>query len=72
MEEDESWSAPIGEQTIIEVRDRGPLVVYGEVIIRDKDGKEVKKSRQTSLCRCGASTKKPFCDGNHKNVVFED
>lgn len=69
--DNESWENPIEEQTIIEIRAKGPLVVYGTVIIRDEYGNETEKKRQTSLCRCGASTKKPFCDGNHKNVIFE-
>lgn len=71
-EDNESWDIPLEEKTVVEVRTLGPLIVYGNIIIRDQYGSEIEKKSQTAFCRCGASTKKPFCDGNHKNVIFED
>lgn len=35
------------------------------------DGSVVIKEGRFSLCRCGQSAKKPFCDGTHKTCGFE-
>ena len=48
----------------------GPLVVTGEVEMKDMEGKTYPASEKTVLCRCGASTKKPFCDGTHGKIGF--
>lgn len=71
-----SESDPQEEQTttienIIEVAPNGPLMVYGNVTIKDKDGNETRKNKVTALCRCGASSNKPYCDGSHKKIGFE-
>ncbi|MBN9100716.1 MAG: CDGSH iron-sulfur domain-containing protein [Pseudonocardia sp.] len=47
----------------IEVRDAGPLAVTG-VVLQHADGSTAPHGRYT-LCRCGASRTKPFCDGGH-------
>lgn len=47
----------------IDVRDDGPLVVTG-VVLQHADGSTAPHDRYT-LCRCGASRTKPFCDGSH-------
>ncbi len=59
-------------ENIIEVSPKGPLLVYGNVTIKDKDGTETKKNKVTALCRCGASGNKPYCDGSHNKINFED
>lgn len=47
----------------------GPLLVRGDIDLRDDDGTPIRSSRNTvALCRCGVSTIKPFCDGTHKFV----
>lgn len=49
----------------------GPLIVRGDVEVRDPEGRPVTKNRRTvALCRCGLSTIKPFCDGTHKPAGF--
>lgn len=51
----------------------GPLLVEGdgfEVTDADGNGYPV-SSRPIALCRCGASTKKPFCDGTHASIGFQ-
>lgn len=49
----------------------GPLLVRGDVELRDADGRPIEKHRRTvALCRCGLSTIKPFCDGTHKPAGF--
>ncbi len=48
----------------------GPYLVEGTITLVTSDGKE-EKVENPHLCRCGASQKKPFCDGSHKKVGFE-
>ncbi len=64
----------------IKVRKDGPYAVdlaTGEFVLVDHDGQtiplpELKPGKTTiTLCRCGASTKKPFCDGTHSKVGFK-
>lgn len=56
--------------TEIRVMPDGPLVVKGEFITIGTNGKEMKKMRITSFCRCGQSNNMPYCDGNHRKVGF--
>lgn len=58
--------------TIVEVAANGPLLVYGNITIKNKNGEEVKKNKVTALCRCGASANKPYCDGTHVKIGFKD
>ena len=49
----------------------GPILVRGDVGIVDDAGRPVPRRRATvALCRCGASTIKPYCDGSHKAIGF--
>ena len=49
----------------------GPLLVRGDIDLRDAAGDPIEKRRRTvALCRCGLSTIKPFCDGTHKPAGF--
>jgi CDGSH-type Zn-finger protein len=72
------------DQRIV-VSKNGPYLVYGGVplriqeIVPDKDGmswdwktgKTFETEDKYSLCRCGQSKKKPFCDGNHEQTGFD-
>jgi CDGSH-type Zn-finger protein len=51
----------------------GPFKVQGPITLFDGDGKEVDIAGKTAvfLCRCGASVKKPFCDGTHSKIGFQ-
>lgn len=49
----------------IKVLKNGPLIIEGPSEIFDFQGKLIKKYHQFSLCRCGLSANKPFCDGMH-------
>lgn len=60
----------IDAETIVETMPNGPLMVYGNVAIRDSAGKVTKKNNATAFCRCGGSSNKPFCDGTHKKIGF--
>lgn len=50
----------------ITVRDDGPLRVEGPVVLVDAEGNEYESKAAFSLCRCGLSDNKPYCDGSHK------
>jgi len=58
------------QETLVDVKPNGPLLVHGTLQITDQDGKDHKKERTTAFCRCGASNNKPFCDGQHSKVGF--
>jgi uncharacterized Fe-S cluster protein YjdI len=57
-------------ETIVEPTQNGPLLVYGNVVVKNADGVITKKNSVTAFCRCGASGNKPFCDGSHKRIDF--
>ena len=61
----------IDNETLIETTKNGPLLVYGNISLKDTEGNITKKFKVTALCRCGASENKPFCDGSHIKVGFE-
>lgn len=54
--------------TVTPVRN-GPLVIVGEIEVRKADG-SVEKLPRATLCRCGQSKNKPFCDNQHLRVGF--
>ena len=60
----------IEAETIVETSPNGPLLVYGNVSVKDSSGTITKKNNVTAFCRCGASGNKPFCDGSHKKINF--
>jgi CDGSH-type Zn-finger protein len=50
----------------------GPLWVRGRVTIESHDGTHYEERNRVTLCRCGASHNKPFCDGSHASIKFND
>ncbi len=56
----------------ITVNDNGSLRIEGEFDIFDRSGERYDLGGRTviSLCRCGASRKKPFCDSSHRTSGF--
>ena len=57
----------------VTVRNNGPLRIEGDFKIVDQDGNAFGLAGRTaiSLCRCGHSANKPFCDGSHKTSGFQ-
>lgn len=49
----------------------GPLKVEGNLEVLSGTGRMTKRATQTWLCRCGASSKKPYCDGTHNKIGFQ-
>lgn len=50
----------------------GPIRVKGEVPVESADGKQYEIRNRATLCRCGQSKNKPFCDGTHLDIGFND
>jgi uncharacterized Fe-S cluster protein YjdI len=61
----------IAAETKCEALENGPLLVYGNLTVKDAKGNEAKRSKVTAFCRCGQSGNKPFCDGSHVKAGFE-
>lgn len=59
------------DKATITVRDDGSLRVSGPVTLLDAEGNAFETRKTFSLCRCGQSENKPFCDGAHRRVGFE-
>ena len=56
---------------IIRISPNGPARIESQSAeITLPDGSVVTKEGPFSLCRCGQSNKKPFCDGTHKTCGF--
>jgi CDGSH-type Zn-finger protein len=57
----------------ITAKPKGPFRVEGPITLIGSDGVEIDLTGKPaiSLCRCGASTNKPFCDGTHSKIGFE-
>ena len=63
----------MAEDTKVVVRNNGPLRVEGDnITIADETGKVwgLAGRKIISLCRCGCSNNKPFCDGAHNSCSF--
>lgn len=73
-----TWHEPGDTQPIVEISastevhltPNGPLRLNGQVRILDAQGNVLMETDKCSLCRCGASENKPFCDGRHRSVGF--
>lgn len=57
----------------IKTRENGPLLVTGPITLTDHLGNkyDLTGKENVALCRCGASQKRPFCDGTHKTCGFQ-
>ena len=55
----------------IEIIENGPYIVTGFVELKDAEENVYPAKNRVALCRCGASTTKPFCDGTHSKIGFQ-
>lgn len=61
----------------ITIRNNGPFAVdltTGDLELYDHEGTRIplpEGKTTITLCRCGASTRKPFCDGTHSKIGFQ-
>lgn len=58
-----------GDPVLIVCRKDGPLLVRGPLTVVASDGGR-SQGTKGALCRCGASSTKPFCDGSHRDAGF--
>jgi CDGSH-type Zn-finger protein len=55
----------------MQVKANGSIRVTGTVDFVDAEGNIIKTETDFSLCRCGHSENKPFCDGSHRKNGFD-
>ncbi|ASY09204.1 iron-binding protein [Candidatus Nanopelagicus limnes] len=60
----------MSDKTKMQIKKNGSIRVTGEVDFVDADGKVLETKTDFSLCRCGHSKEKPFCDGSHRDAGF--
>jgi len=60
----------MSEKVTMRVKPNGSIRVTGTVEFVDADGNVLESKTDFSLCRCGHSKEKPFCDGSHKATNF--
>ena len=58
--------------TEITVTKDGPYHITGKIQIKDENNLQPPNPELYSICRCGASKNKPFCDGVHHEIEFKD
>lgn len=69
--EGELQAAPTAEP-LVTVTNDGPYAVAGDLELLGVKFGEGASSERYTLCRCGASRNKPFCDGSHWRIGFRD
>lgn len=57
---------------MVTVTDHGPYAITGGIELVDGQFGDGASREHYTLCRCGASKNKPFCDGSHWHVGFKD
>ena len=50
---------------VAHIRENGPIALHAELALEDRGA-----MFRATLCRCGASKNKPFCDGSHASLPF--
>jgi len=59
------------DKLLIKLMKNGPAILEGTYTMESASIGEHTSSKGVALCRCGASSTKPFCDGTHKEIGFE-
>jgi CDGSH-type Zn-finger protein/truncated hemoglobin YjbI len=68
----ELWRLQDGLPAGLQAARNGPYLATNVRRLRDYLGEELPVPPQVALCRCGASARKPFCDGSHARIGFTD
>ena len=55
-----------------QVKVSGPIWLKGGIELESSDGTKYETRNRMTLCRCGKSNNKPFCDGSHISEKFND
>jgi len=53
----------------VDVRENGPNFLRGDLTVSAPGG--TVRDTRVALCRCGASSNKPYCDGTHRQIGFQ-
>lgn len=69
LEESLEKSISILEDTGLKIS--GPIWVKGSIRVESEDGKSYEVRNRQTLCRCGQSKNKPFCDSTHRHINFK-
>ncbi len=64
--------AGMNKKSTLQILKDGPMIMSGVYEIFDSSGRKIDCGDKVALCRCGASSDKPFCDGTHKKTGFSD
>lgn len=56
---------------IIKLMENGPAILEGSYTLESSEIGTYSSDKGIALCRCGASSIKPFCDGTHKDIGFK-
>ncbi len=65
-------AAPPQRAPMVTVTDNGPYAITGGIELMGVKFGEGASREHCTLCRCGASKNKPFCDGSHWDAGFKD
>ena len=60
----------MSDRVTMRVKPNGSIRVTGTVDFVDADGNVLESKTDFSLCRCGHSKEKPYCDGSHREAGF--
>jgi CDGSH-type Zn-finger protein len=60
----------MSDRVTMRVKPNGSVRVTGTVDFVDADGNLIETKSDFSLCRCGHSKEKPYCDGSHREAGF--
>ena len=59
------------DQPVVFPIPNGPLAVHGDVPVINAEGQRLSEGFRHTLCRCGGSSNKPFCDNTHRRIGFQ-
>ncbi len=72
MDEQEKKDEPRGNPPLEIFTKYSPYMVVDLKNFKDANGQPLSVQPVMSLCRCGESKNKPFCDGTHSDIKFDD
>ena len=59
------------DKLLVKLMKNGPAILEGSYTVESPEIGNHTSDKGVALCRCGASSTKPFCDGAHKDIGFQ-